>query len=144
MTNPDIAALKRELAEAKAELAASRRSEAVRSAVAKRSFADPAAVEAMVVPRITTNENGQIVAVDEHGSYRIGKADGAYMSVNEVLDEIERTDPDVHMAETRNVRLVNPFLAKTQNLSDAMILFRENPELAREYALKAGINLEIR
>ncbi|MCB4805162.1 uncharacterized small protein (DUF1192 family) [Methylobacterium brachiatum] len=142
MTNPDIAALKRELAEAKAELAATRRAQAITAAIAGRKFKSPDAVSALVEKQVAFNENGTLVAVDQDGVYRIGRADGAYMSVNELVDEIERSGAETAKTENRTTPKHNPFMGPHKNVTAAMQLYRDNPELAREYALEAGIRLD--
>ena len=147
MTNPDIAALKAELAEMRAELAETRatgaRTDAVRAEVAKRNFANPALVEAQVARQITRNENGQFVAIDENGVYRSGRAEGAYMAISEVLDEVERTNAQAVRSETTTAPKHNPFKAGPRfNITEAMALYRSNKALAVELAKDAGFNLE--
>lgn len=140
-----LAALQQELAEAKRALADAQirdqRSRAIREDIARRRFTNPAAVEALVDQQIAPLDDGRLVVVDSNGVPVIGNSEGAYKTVMDLLDEMENNGADSTPHDRSNAKS-NPFTdagtTRRYNMSEIMLLYKRDPEMAEAMAAAAG------
>ena len=109
----------------------------IRAELARRNAADIQATEALISARTTVTEDGEIVAVEPSGAYAIGSGPGATKPLAHILDELERTSPDLfgkpaaETATTRSAVVVDPSKPGF-NLTAALVAARSDPHLYSE------------
>ncbi|WP_342164060.1 hypothetical protein [Methylobacterium sp. SD21] len=149
-THYEVEALKAALATAEAELSSirsERNNVDIRAEVERRGGTDHEAVAALLTRHTRRNNDGMLCAVDENGEFRFGNGHGAYMPVTELLDELSSKHPDLFSGKDKSAGKSshvgpNPFAKGSLNVTQQMILYREQPELAEhlEYLASVGKN----
>ncbi|MER2193325.1 hypothetical protein ABS771_08490 [Methylobacterium brachiatum] len=120
----------------------------LRAELAARGARDLDAAEAAIAPRLHFDpETLEHVAVDVISTTKPGCPNA---DLSEFLAVTMKSNPELFGGQSvppgrvGQPPAVNPFMpGPRHNLTAAMQLYRESPELARELALDAGINLDL-